>query len=633
MKLFAYISIFLIVHSNVIFAGERAARALRGAVRLPITPSNPTVPKKPEETPRGKQWNPSVKAPEANPVINFSGQETPINEGKTTNPESSGSLSPTELRPGGSGGSAGLGLQLKNLSSALPINSPSTSPSKDGDLERKLPGSPNGGNSSGGSSEGQPFGKWWPVCVLVDGPDANAQITEMVAMSAACGVNLQPYVRVVTGFNPEDEASINSLQRSTCNIKESGIADKGSTLVLTNRSSTVADKMCGITQDRKDSKKPSTDVAGCNELANGASAKSKERAESTKSEGDGFGSVASGSVAVGIVDREGYNSGKIYSHETMGHGQMGLPNGKKAGNGIGDPDDKDDNSGEGDPGAYTEWGCQQMRASAIPDPQKHHRYFADRKTYYSHESMSKKPMQLGEPIWKTFKDGPQTPDVAQKNPTAPPRGNDQNSSPPGSPSGTPLATAGPGHKKPLGQVSRDTKIRSGDANTVSGRVAQRGGDSPDAAGSAVDGKGTGEAFGNKTIVANQAAPSPDGNNLKYEPNSSGPNSFASSSGDSSSGSGGEMNTKGYSSSYAESAAGNLKLNPKQGGDNPLDPDYLNGKFSPETNEQISRKPRRSEPVNELAGTSANRIPASPSKGPTAQTRKTNKPQVTFGGGV
>lgn len=213
--------------------------------------------------------------------------------------------------------------------------------------ENCLPAQPGQGTTVG--SEGKSFGLWWPVCVLVDGPDANSQITEMVKMSAACGVNLQPYSRVVTnGFGAENDSGINNGQRSSCNLSEAGIASKGSTLFLTNKSSTVADRMCKKfkknTTTGEETNEPTTEVAGCNELANGSgTAKQQENWENQAKKdaaGDGWGGVAGGSVAVGIVDNEGYSSGNVYSHEAMGHGQMGWPNGASAGNGIGDPADE-----------------------------------------------------------------------------------------------------------------------------------------------------------------------------------------------------------------------------------------------------------------------------------------------------
>jgi hypothetical protein len=639
MKLIAYISIFLIVHSNVIFAGERAARVLRGGLLRPSSQSRQST-ASPQPPGRGKPYNPEVnevpvpKIPIGQVVNNQGGGNSVVSDNSSSFSESNSSGQSQS-------GSQGLGKQLQNLSSALPLpaNSPASTQAKDGDLERKLPGTPNGGNSSGGSSEGQSFGKWWPVCVLIDPSigDANKQITELVQMSAACQVNLVPFVRVVSGFNPEDEASINNAQRSTCNLKEAGVAEKGSTLVITNQSSTVADKMCGM--DGKDENgKEKTEVAGCNQLGSGASGESKKIAEGKKSSGDGFGGIAEGSVAVGIVDAQGYTNGKIWSHEAIGHGEMAWPNGEDAGNGIGDPNNKDEaSSGEGKEGAYTGKGCAQMQASAIPDPQHYRKFYSDKTRYYSHESPSKKPMQLGEPIWKTFKDGPQTPDVAQKNSTAPPRGNDQNSSPPGSPS--PLATAGPGHKKPLGQVSRGTEIRSGDANTESGRVAKRGGDdSPEAAGSAITGSRVGAATGNNMIVANPNAKG-DGDNPNTEPNSSGSNSLANSSGDSSSGSGG-LNGSGESSGSAGASDSSMasRIAGKKSGSGGLnDAKFFEESPAEKTDDRKARKlPRKSDGTYagvQNGGTSLNRMPASPFKEPTTQPRKTNKPQVTFERGV
>lgn len=237
---------------------------------------------------------------------------------------------------------------LRNQPKTTNENSQVGAQNAEPDPERKLPSAQLGQGTTVGS-EGKSFGLWWPVCVLVDGPDANSQITEMVKMSAACGVNLQPYSRVVTnGFGAENDSGINNGQRSSCNLSEAGIASKGSTLFLTNKSSTVADRMCKkFKKDKetgKETNEPTTEVAGCNELANGSGTAEQQKnwkeQAGKDSKGDGFGGVAGGSVAVGIVDNEGYSSGNVYSHEAMGHGQMGWPNGASAGNGIGDPADE-----------------------------------------------------------------------------------------------------------------------------------------------------------------------------------------------------------------------------------------------------------------------------------------------------
>lgn len=391
--------------------------------------------------------------------------------------------------------------------------------------ERKLPSAQPGQGTTVGS-EGKSFGLWWPVCVLVDGPDANSQITEMVQMSAACGVNLQPYSRVVTnGFGAENDSGINNGQRSSCNLSEAGIASKGSTLFLTNKSSTVADKMCG--QFKKDPKtgaeEPTTEVAGCNELANGSGTKEQQEKWKTYAKadkgGDGFGGVAGGSVAVGIVDNQGYTQGNVYSHEAMGHGQMGWPNGKTAGNGIGDPADekKDIPNTEGALGAYTGKGCARMRASAISDPEGKHKYYASKTKYYNHESMSKKPLALGEPIWKRFTGGPSLAAAQPKGTPADPRGNEETDS---------LAIAESGHRKT--KKNRLTLRRSGKRVTGSTitpkkktEAVTRGDDSlSEQGGSQVRG-GTGEGAPNNTNVGNKdlslLAKPPD-NSEQLDPN-------------------------------------------------------------------------------------------------------------------
>lgn len=450
---------------------------------------------------------------------------------------------------------------------------------------------PKAGDSSGGqSSKGQSFGLWWPVCVFVDGPDANSQIKDMVQMSAACGVNLVPYARTVSIPDPNNEAQINSLQSSSCNIKESKIAGKGSSLVLTNRSSTVADEMCGFyEEDKKTGKRPTKNVAGCNQLANGASGEAKKRAESHKDKGDGFGGMASGEVAVGIVDREGYSSGAVYSHETMGHGQMGWPNGKKAGNGIGDPNDDKDSSGDHEHGGgYTAIGCAQMRASAIPDPDGYHKYYPNKERYYSHREDKKMP--LGEPIWKSFKDGPDTPDLAKNSPNGVTRGLSNNSSNAGSFGRKSDDSGGSFHKKKLGpnsgSNSGDRGRRSGglvgslDKNSEASPTQKRGNSESEVGGRAKSGNGDGSPAGLSTITADISKSS-----LNDPDNSSGSEGNSISQRNSNN----ESDASGF---FSDDNRGVGSGNLGNASENSMDPDFFNdGKSGPVTPNKSERRPR------------------------------------------
>ena len=454
------------------------------------------------------------------------------------------------------------------------------------DADRKLPlAQPGQGTTVG--SEGKSFGLWWPVCVLVDGPDANSQITEMVKMSAACGVNLQPYSRVVTNsFGAENDSGINNGQRSSCNLSEAGIASKGSTLFLTNKSSTVADKMCGQFEVVNGKTVPTKTVAGCNELANGSG--TKEQQEKWRTDGladrqsDGFGGVAGGSVAVGIVDKQGYTEGNVYSHEAMGHGQMGWPNGKTAGNGIGDPADekKDIPNTEGALGAYTGKGCARMRASAIPDPEEKHKYYASKTKYYNHESMSKKPLALGEPIWKKPTGGPSLAAAQPKGTPADPRGDEETDS---------LASAESGHRKT--KKNRLTLRRSGKRVTGSTitpnkktEAVTRGDDSlSEQGGSQVRG-GTGEGAPNNTIVGNKdlsLLEKPPDNSEQLDPN------FFNNDDNRSSGSNNNANP----SPFPDIKSNSLNKGPK---DSSFDDSFFEEKKTP--SQVVLRKPARSSPL-------------------------------------
>jgi hypothetical protein len=345
--------------------------------------------------------------------------------------------------------------------------------------ERKLP-SQSGGDSGGGSSQAQSFGLWWPVCLLIDSnaPDANKQVAEMVKMSADCGVNLQPYIRQVVIQDPNNDEQINQLQSQTCNLKQAGIAEKGSTLVITNRSSTVADKMCASYEGNPP--KLTQNVAGCNEIAQGISGNAEKL---LKGEGQGQEKkIAGSSVAVGIVDLEGFDNGKIWSHEAIGHGQMGWPNGKGAGNGIANGDDPQDNGGE-DPQsegkqAYTPIGCTRMRAQAIPDPKHYHSYYPDKQRYYS-VNQAGLLHPLGEPIWQNSPDKPQNPDqnLTKNTPTLP-RTADAPNGDSNSAAGESSTSTDPIHKK-MAQQSKGSQGTQGGGRGSSVRKGNEVGNTAD----------------------------------------------------------------------------------------------------------------------------------------------------------
>ena len=570
MKHTAYIAIFLLLYPSFYpLIGAKKKKAPQDQLVEQAVKNNNKATKK-----KGKQWNPELQHFEVK-------TNSPQTEQGSSNESSSATSTPDvslsssgENFGGNSKGGSGSGGN-RSLGS-VPSGDAGSKPAGEDSPERQLPPNKQGGNAEG-SSEGQSFGLWWPVCVFVDGPDANKQIAEMVKMSADCRVNLIPYVRTVTVPDPNNPEQLNSLQSQSCNIKEAGIAGKGSSLVLTNRSSTVADKMCGSTEpDGKGGTKTSTNVAGCNQLANGASGKAKTRAEGHKGNGDGFGGMANGEVAVGIVDSEGYTSGAVYSHETMGHGQMGWPNGKKAGNGIGDPNDDKDSSGEHKHGGgYTGIGCAQMRASAIADPEGYHKYYASKTKYYSHRPDH--PMPLGEQIWKTYKDGPKTNGQLAKNNGGSPRGAESESSGPG----PDLGTAGPGHKNPNGLAggkSSDRKgARIGDSASstkkrTGGAASGRGDDSgSDPLANQMQGGGGGSGLDNNIIVGNR-----DKSALSQ------PEKGENSSGNGGSGNGSSAMDSNYLDGFnsvnavegADSVDSRITLNTKSGDQSQMDPEFF-----------------------------------------------------------
>lgn len=465
-------------------ARKRSAERLLGSI--PVGPVNPVRRK------RGKDYNPRLTRVDA---------ETQLKMGSQQVLSSENNLSSESLQSTSNGGGSGVANNRSNVDGGNNSTQDGKKPEGQDSPPKNMPEDKQG-SRQGSGSEGVSFGLWWPVCVFVDGPDANSQIAEMVRMSAACRVNLKPYIRTVSVSDPNNPEQLNSLQRQSCNIKEGGIAGKGSSLVLTNRSSTVADEMCGSKETVNGVTRPTTTVAGCNELANGASRESRDRA-SRPAAGHGSLKVSNGEVAVGIVDSQGYSSGAVYSHETMGHGQMGWPNGKKAGNGIGDPNDKKDSGGDHQHGGgYTGIGCAQMRASAIPDPEGYHKFYSSKTKYYSHREDKKMP--LGEKIWKTFKDGPQIAGQITRGGS----GSSRSTESAASSQGSNLGSASAGHKKAQGG-SRKASGGSLAGGTAGGRNsggATRGdGSGDDSLASQVSGGSSGGAGDpNFTIVANKA---------------------------------------------------------------------------------------------------------------------------------
>ena len=300
MRLLSYILIAYVIFSSPAGAEKKGPQKLLSSINKVVASRGVKR--------RGEAFNPRLKFPQ--PQIdkevgsdNKNSASTDAGSNKENKPEDTGTTK------------NGKPSRTPSQPITTNENSQARSQKAESDLERKLPSAQPGQGTNGGS-EGQSFGLWWPVCVLVDGPDANSQITEMVKMSAACGVNLQPYSRVVTNsFGAENDSGINNGQRSSCNLSEAGIASKGSTLFLTNKSSTVADRMCGQFKVVNGQTVPTTTVAGCNELANGSGSQAQQdrwrNQAIADTGGDGFGGVAGGSVAVGIVDKEGYTEGNV----------------------------------------------------------------------------------------------------------------------------------------------------------------------------------------------------------------------------------------------------------------------------------------------------------------------------------
>jgi len=600
MKITAHILILALLLPNFTFleAANRSLaskRLVRAGTRKPASSNRKTTPPKKPKT-ENPQENQKPKQKDKKVPEFFSTPEKRTPQSDDSDSDAVVKIKKPEFKIPVIGGSVS---QSKNGGS---IPGETSGPNSVEEPPGRNPPPKAAGKSSGPASKGESYGLWWPVCVFVDGPDANAQIAEMVRISAACRVNLVPFVRPVSIPNPNDPEAINSAQSSSCNMKEAGYASKGSSLVLTIQNDTVADKMC---KSRDEKGKPTTEVAGCNEVANGADGASKSDAErAEKDAGHGFGGFAKGDVAVGIVDAGGYSSGAIYSHETMGHGQMGWPNGELAGNGIGKPGEGAEKQRRSQGfsglttaaakgkhnhnGAYTALGCDRMRQSALVDENRVHKFYPDKERYYIHNTTALKPLGQ-EKIWKNFKDGPESKDFA-KNASAPPRSTSPDAPQSASRSNPKIADSGGSrHKKRKIYANSSPSrsggsIRTGDAGASSGPT-QRGDDSPDQGGVAVGG-GTGGAANNATTITANILES----SLNYT-NNGNPNGNAGSG----SGSAGNSSIDPESSFFfnggsGESGVGGRDSFSSVASDNEGDPDFFSDEQS-NVEPQSIRKPR------------------------------------------
>jgi len=602
MKLFAYISIFLIVHSTGIFASEKTARTLREKADQSKTVKAPVQD-------RGKQYNPVVKEVPV-PKIPIGQIANNPGGGNSVVSDNSSSFSESNSSGQSQGGSQGLGKQLQNLAGALAIKSPPSSQSDDSqNNERKLPpGNQGGGTPPGGQLQDKPL--WMPMCFFFD-PEttesyARETIKTVVDDFAGCGIAVQVHSATIRhGYDKDNPDSLNAAAKYHCPWQNiSGDDVKYGATQTHPDSYKASDKMCDPPEKikEKEAGRAPWDVAGCAAKAEGFSIVDKGAGGATASHEEGH-AVAQNSKLENLGE-----DGIVRTDAGRGLQLVSSPQDKTK---------KQEEAPEGTEGksGYTPEGCQALRSGANDNSQRKVKYNPNGLESYYHQEWDPEKMvdfhATGKPRFFAPKEYP---NIVGKEPPRKPNeralAQDQSS-----PSGNPLATAEPGHKKPLGQVSRGTEIRSGDANTVSGRVAQRGGDnSPDAAGSAITGSGVGAATGNNMIVANPNAKG-DGDNPNTEPNSSGSNSFASSSGDSSSGSGG-LNGSGESSGSAGASDSSMasRIAGKKSDSGGLNDATFFEKSPKLETANAERKPRKSEPVDntkfQIAGKSPDRNPAS-----------------------
>ncbi|MFM8316511.1 MAG: hypothetical protein ACKOA8_19695, partial [Deltaproteobacteria bacterium] len=147
-----------------------------------------------------------------------------------------------------------------------------------------------------------------------------------------------------------------------------------------------------------------------------------------------------------------------------------------------------------------------MRNAAISDPTRSHKYYANKTRYYNDKM---KLFQIGEKIWKNFKDGPQNDGLVAKNTPAGIRGAEDASASGRSSGGTSSSGA---HPKGIASVerARGSSVRSGDVVTVSSgsgtsRSGERGMDDSMGAGELPPLNGPGKAADENTIVGKRSA--------------------------------------------------------------------------------------------------------------------------------
>jgi len=623
MKLFAYISIFLIVHSTGIFASEKTARTLREKADQSKTVKAPVQD-------RGKQYNPVVNEV---PVPKIPIGQIANNQGGGNSVVSDNSSSFSESNSSGQsqGGSQGLGKQLQNLAGALAIKLPPSSQSDDSqNNERKLPpGNQGGGMPPGGQLQDKPL--WMPMCFFFD-PEttesyARETIKTVVDDFAGCGIAVQVHSATIRhGYDKDNPDSLNAAAKYHCPWQNiSGDDVKYGATQTHPDSYKASDKMCDPPEKikEKEAGRAPWDVAGCAAMA------------------EGFSIVDKGAGGATASHEEGHAVAQNSKLENLGeHGIVKTD----AGRGlqlVSSPQDKTKKQEEAPEGTegksgYTPEGCQALRSGANDNSQRKVKYNPNGLESYYHQEWDPEKMvdfhATGKPRFFAPKEYP---NIVGKEPPRKPNeralAQDQSS-----PSGNPLATAGPGHKKPAGQVSnRGTEVRSGETNTESGRVAKRGGDdSPDTAGSAITGSG-GIPEGNKTIVVNNDAQNSDGENPNSSSGDQKSDLFADSSktGSGSSGLGGGSSED---SGFSGTPTASIMKNKKTGDGGLNDPDYLANSTPPETKEP-KPKPRTPARVGDAqvagAGTKPNRTPASSTTNLNSTPSRALRNQVNFDGGV
>lgn len=316
----------------------------------------------------------------------------------------------------------------------------------------------------------QVHGVYYPVCMMfppsVQGK-ANAIAKRFVEIANNCKVNINLVaIPINEPGDPKDAEAIAKGATQTCNAQFGLGVAQASAMVATNDSIT-ADVMCKQIHQGVGPTDPcpgerykgvcyKTNTAGCAALCKQSGPVGYTAAQLQTPRGGtdhGNGGQAEG-IIPSIIDVNGQD-GATASHEAMGHSQMCWRNGREAGNGIEVPGEEQRGvSGHGPTdGNYTDKGCAQMRANALPNTSK----IGFDPTFTDYLVRTDKRWELGEPYWLPYGQPEPPPPVPPRPPPpqiasgggggANPGGQNPNTAPPPTSRNPQDAPPPSGHKK------------------------------------------------------------------------------------------------------------------------------------------------------------------------------------------